>query len=113
MVYVHGWKLNIYVYILFFFLNGQQTQSRVFSGHPLDKRSTPRVTRVHHQFRGKPGNPPARRHDGEITGKTRLAQGSNQVSLGLLSLPTNASLCTKWESNLHLSREMQALYHLI
>ncbi|MFS8029724.1 hypothetical protein Hanom_Chr17g01525641 [Helianthus anomalus] len=35
-----------------------------------------------------------------------------QVSLGLLSLPTNASLCTKWESNLHLSREMQAL-HLI
>ncbi|MFS7987412.1 hypothetical protein Hanom_Chr11g01022351 [Helianthus anomalus] len=33
-----------------------------------------------------------------------------QVSLGLLSLPTNASLCTKWESNLHLSREMQALH---
>ncbi|MFS7980628.1 hypothetical protein Hanom_Chr10g00941591 [Helianthus anomalus] len=25
-----------------------------------------------------------------------------QVSLGLLSLPTSASLCTKWESNLHL-----------
>ncbi|MFS7903974.1 hypothetical protein Hanom_Chr01g00030431 [Helianthus anomalus] len=36
-----------------------------------------------------------------------------QVSLGLLSLTTNVSLCTKWESNLHLSREMQALYHLI
>ncbi|MFS7953705.1 hypothetical protein Hanom_Chr07g00621761 [Helianthus anomalus] len=36
-----------------------------------------------------------------------------QVSLGLLSLPTNASLCNKWESNLHLSREMQALHHLI
>ncbi|MFS7925112.1 hypothetical protein Hanom_Chr04g00280731 [Helianthus anomalus] len=61
----------------FFFLNGQQTQSRTLSGHPLDKRSTPRVTRVHHQFRGKPGNPPAHRHDGEITGKTRLAQRSN------------------------------------
>ncbi|MFS7939132.1 hypothetical protein Hanom_Chr05g00448131 [Helianthus anomalus] len=36
-----------------------------------------------------------------------------QVFLGLLSLPTNASLCTKWESNLHLSREMQTLHHLI
>ena len=60
-----------------FFFNGQQTQSRALSGHLLDKRSTPRVTRVHHQFRGKPGNPPAHRHDGEITGKTRLAQGSN------------------------------------
>ncbi|MFS8008762.1 hypothetical protein Hanom_Chr14g01276721 [Helianthus anomalus] len=36
-----------------------------------------------------------------------------QVSLSLLSLPTNASLCTKWESNLHLSREMQALHHMI
>ncbi|MFS7979753.1 hypothetical protein Hanom_Chr10g00931391 [Helianthus anomalus] len=36
-----------------------------------------------------------------------------QVSLGLLSLPISASLCTKWESNLHLSREMQALHHLI
>ncbi|MFS7950221.1 hypothetical protein Hanom_Chr07g00580791 [Helianthus anomalus] len=35
-----------------------------------------------------------------------------QVSLGLLSLPTSASLCTKWESNLHLSREIQALHHL-
>ncbi|MFS7905246.1 hypothetical protein Hanom_Chr01g00045411 [Helianthus anomalus] len=32
-----------------------------------------------------------------------------QVSLGLLSLLTNASLCTKWESNLYLSREMQNL----
>ncbi|MFS8013656.1 hypothetical protein Hanom_Chr14g01335631 [Helianthus anomalus] len=36
-----------------------------------------------------------------------------QVSLSLLSLPTSASLCTKWESNLHLSREMQDLHHLI
>ncbi|MFS8029029.1 hypothetical protein Hanom_Chr16g01517531 [Helianthus anomalus] len=36
-----------------------------------------------------------------------------QVSLGLLSLPTSASLCTKWESNLHFSREMKALHHLI
>ncbi|MFS7944895.1 hypothetical protein Hanom_Chr06g00517631 [Helianthus anomalus] len=36
-----------------------------------------------------------------------------QVSLGLLSLPTNDSLCTKWESNLHLSKEMQELHHLI
>ncbi|MFS8028121.1 hypothetical protein Hanom_Chr16g01506741 [Helianthus anomalus] len=36
-----------------------------------------------------------------------------QVCLGLLSLPTSASLCTKWESNLHLSREMQAFHHLI
>ncbi|MFS7905588.1 hypothetical protein Hanom_Chr01g00049431 [Helianthus anomalus] len=36
-----------------------------------------------------------------------------QVFLGLLSLSTNASLYTKWESNLHLSREMQALHHLI
>ncbi|MFS7961520.1 hypothetical protein Hanom_Chr08g00716091 [Helianthus anomalus] len=36
-----------------------------------------------------------------------------QVSLGLQSLPTNASLCTKWKSNMYLSREMQALHHLI
>ncbi|MFS7987586.1 hypothetical protein Hanom_Chr11g01024691 [Helianthus anomalus] len=36
-----------------------------------------------------------------------------QVSLGLLSLPTSASLCTKWKSNLHLSREMQVFHHLI
>ncbi|MFS7947395.1 hypothetical protein Hanom_Chr06g00547781 [Helianthus anomalus] len=36
-----------------------------------------------------------------------------QISLDLLSLTTNASLCTKWESNLHLSREMQVLHHLI
>ncbi|MFS8020581.1 hypothetical protein Hanom_Chr16g01417201 [Helianthus anomalus] len=35
------------------------------------------------------------------------------VSLGLLSLPTNVLLCIKWESNLHLSREIQALHHLI
>ncbi|MFS7975455.1 hypothetical protein Hanom_Chr10g00880821 [Helianthus anomalus] len=35
-----------------------------------------------------------------------------QVSLDLLSLPTNGSLCTKWELNLHLSREMQVLHHL-
>ncbi|MFS7980528.1 hypothetical protein Hanom_Chr10g00940521 [Helianthus anomalus] len=33
-----------------------------------------------------------------------------QVSLGLLSLPTNVSLCTKWESNLHITKEMQALH---
>ncbi|MFS7908792.1 hypothetical protein Hanom_Chr01g00087251 [Helianthus anomalus] len=102
-----------YVHKLFFFLNGQQTQSRALSGHPLDKRSTPRVTRVHHQFRGKPGNPPARRHDGDITGKTVWLKDPTQVSLGLLSLPTSASLCTKWESNLHLSREMKTLHHLI
>ncbi|KAJ0714282.1 putative lysophospholipase [Helianthus annuus] len=56
------------------------------------KRSTPRVTQVHHQFRGKPGNPPARRHDGEITG----LKDRTQVSLGLLSLPTNASLCISY-----------------
>ncbi|KAM0009174.1 hypothetical protein Hdeb2414_s0095g00791441 [Helianthus debilis subsp. tardiflorus] len=67
-----------------FFLNGQQTQSRTLSGHPLDKRSTPRVTRVHHQFRGKSGNSPARRHDSEITGKTHLAQGSNPHFSGSL-----------------------------
>ncbi|MFS7898849.1 hypothetical protein Hanom_Chr15g01412921 [Helianthus anomalus] len=36
-----------------------------------------------------------------------------QVSLSLLSLPTSASLCTKWESNLHLSREMQDLHQII
>ncbi|MFS8016280.1 hypothetical protein Hanom_Chr15g01366691 [Helianthus anomalus] len=36
-----------------------------------------------------------------------------QISLGLLSLPTSASLCTKWESNLHLSREIQVFHHLI
>ncbi|KAF5812188.1 putative glucose-6-phosphate dehydrogenase (NADP(+)) [Helianthus annuus] len=46
----------VYYFFFFFFLNGQQTQSRALSGYPLDKRSTPRVTRVHHQFRGKPGN---------------------------------------------------------
>ncbi|KAM0053640.1 putative indole-3-pyruvate monooxygenase [Helianthus debilis subsp. tardiflorus] len=90
------------------FFNGQQTQSQALSGYLLDKRSTPRVTRVHHQFQGKPGNPPARRHDGEITGKTRLAQGSNpgfpgspiivhqcltlhQVGVELASLKRNAS----------------------
>ncbi|KAJ0924839.1 putative microtubule-severing ATPase [Helianthus annuus] len=55
-----------------------QNQSRALLGHPLDKRSTPRVTRVHHEFRRKPGNPPARRHGSRITGKTRLAQGSNR-----------------------------------
>ncbi|MFS7927295.1 hypothetical protein Hanom_Chr04g00307361 [Helianthus anomalus] len=36
-----------------------------------------------------------------------------QVSLSLLSLPTSASLCTKWELNLHLPREMQAFHYLI
>ncbi|MFS7923617.1 hypothetical protein Hanom_Chr03g00262821 [Helianthus anomalus] len=36
-----------------------------------------------------------------------------QVSLGLLSLSTSVSLYTKWESNLHLLREMQTLHHLI
>ncbi|MFS7958817.1 hypothetical protein Hanom_Chr08g00683181 [Helianthus anomalus] len=96
----------------FFFERPTNSIPSIF-GHPLDKRSTPRVTRVHHQFRGKPGNPPARRHDGEITGKPVWLKNPTQVSLGLLSLPTNASLCTKWESNLHLSREMQVLHHLI
>ncbi|MFS7965926.1 hypothetical protein Hanom_Chr09g00767891 [Helianthus anomalus] len=38
---------------------------------------------------------------------------TTQVSLGLLSLPTSASLCTKWKLNLHLSREIQTLHHLI
>ncbi|MFS7906549.1 hypothetical protein Hanom_Chr01g00060551 [Helianthus anomalus] len=36
-----------------------------------------------------------------------------QISLGLLSLSTIVSLCTKWELNLHLSKEMQAFHHLI
>ncbi|MFS7955122.1 hypothetical protein Hanom_Chr07g00638931 [Helianthus anomalus] len=36
-----------------------------------------------------------------------------QVPLGLLSLATSASLYTKWELNLHLSREMQAFHPLI
>ncbi|MFS7925321.1 hypothetical protein Hanom_Chr04g00283421 [Helianthus anomalus] len=36
-----------------------------------------------------------------------------QVSLGLLSLPTNVSLCTKCELNLHLPREIQVFHHLI
>ncbi|MFS8000053.1 hypothetical protein Hanom_Chr12g01173861 [Helianthus anomalus] len=40
-------------------------------------------------------------------------KGTTQVSLCLLSLPTSASLCTKWESNLHLSRKIQTLHHLI
>ncbi|KAJ0889828.1 hypothetical protein HanRHA438_Chr09g0417041 [Helianthus annuus] len=56
------------------FFNNQQNQSRALLGHSLDKRSIPRVTRVHHQFRGKPSNSPAYRHDIEIIGKTRLAQ---------------------------------------
>ncbi|KAJ0431619.1 hypothetical protein HanIR_Chr17g0850341 [Helianthus annuus] len=54
-----------------------RNQSRALSGHLLDKWSALRVTRVHHQFPGKPGNSPARRHDSKITGKIRLAQGSN------------------------------------
>ncbi|XP_022000709.1 uncharacterized protein LOC110898255 isoform X1 [Helianthus annuus] len=102
--YLH-WLVTIFPRPLEHVLN----QSQALSGHPLDKRSTPRVTRVHHQLRGKPGNPPARRHDGEITGKTRLAQGSNlgfpgfpiishqgltlhQVIEELASLKRNASL---------------------
>ncbi|MFS7914650.1 hypothetical protein Hanom_Chr02g00155921 [Helianthus anomalus] len=36
-----------------------------------------------------------------------------QVSLGLLSLPTSAPLCTKWKLNPHLLREMQVFHHLI
>ncbi|MFS8031059.1 hypothetical protein Hanom_Chr17g01541311 [Helianthus anomalus] len=36
-----------------------------------------------------------------------------QVFLSLLSLPTNASLCTKWDLSLHLSREMQVFHRLI
>ncbi|MFS7959269.1 hypothetical protein Hanom_Chr08g00689151 [Helianthus anomalus] len=40
-------------------------------------------------------------------------KNQTHVSLCLISLLTIASLCTKWESNLHLSREMQALRHLI
>ncbi|MFS8032115.1 hypothetical protein Hanom_Chr17g01553801 [Helianthus anomalus] len=60
-----------------------------------------RVTRVHHQFREKPGNPPV------------LLKDRTHVSLGLLSLPTSASLCTKRELNLHFPREMQAFHHLI
>ncbi|MFS7937452.1 hypothetical protein Hanom_Chr05g00427681 [Helianthus anomalus] len=36
-----------------------------------------------------------------------------QVSPSLLSLPTSALLCTKWELNLHLSRKMQTFHHLI
>ncbi|MFS7954391.1 hypothetical protein Hanom_Chr07g00629731 [Helianthus anomalus] len=35
------------------------------------------------------------------------------VFVGLLSLPTSASPCTKWKSNLHLSKEMQVFHHLI
>ncbi|KAJ0918009.1 hypothetical protein HanRHA438_Chr05g0212661 [Helianthus annuus] len=36
-------------------------------GHPLDKRSTPRVTRViHHQLRAKPGNSFIHRHDDKL-----------------------------------------------
>ncbi|MFS7911720.1 hypothetical protein Hanom_Chr02g00121421 [Helianthus anomalus] len=36
-----------------------------------------------------------------------------QVSLGLLLLPANISLYTKWELNLYLSRKMQIFHHLI
>ncbi|MFS7928543.1 hypothetical protein Hanom_Chr04g00321991 [Helianthus anomalus] len=36
-----------------------------------------------------------------------------QIFLGFLSLPTNASFCTRWELNLHLPREIQAFHHLI
>ncbi|MFS8004323.1 putative papain-like cysteine peptidase superfamily [Helianthus anomalus] len=42
----------------------------------------------------------------KLTGKPVWLKDPSQVSLGLLSLSTSASLCTKWESNLHLSREM-------
>ncbi|MFS7927358.1 hypothetical protein Hanom_Chr04g00308161 [Helianthus anomalus] len=108
-IFYFFFKSPLLTILFFFFLNGQQTQSRALSGHPLDKRSAPRVTRVHHQFRGKPGNPPARTHDSEITGKTRLAQGSNpgfprspiiahqcltlhQVGVEPASLKRNASL---------------------
>ncbi|MFS8010066.1 hypothetical protein Hanom_Chr14g01292621 [Helianthus anomalus] len=80
-------KLSLKIYI--FFLNGQQTQSRVLSGHPLDKRSHPPVGRTV-----------------KLPVKPVWLKDPTQVFLGLLSLPTRASLCTKWESNLHLSREM-------
>ncbi|KAJ0898249.1 hypothetical protein HanRHA438_Chr08g0354721 [Helianthus annuus] len=40
--------------------------NKLVSANKLDKRSTPRVTRVHQQFRGKSSNSPARRHDSEI-----------------------------------------------
>ncbi|MFS7938733.1 hypothetical protein Hanom_Chr05g00443261 [Helianthus anomalus] len=36
-----------------------------------------------------------------------------QVSMGLKSLSTNTSLCTKWELNMLLSKEMLVLDHLI
>ncbi|MFS7978222.1 hypothetical protein Hanom_Chr10g00913021 [Helianthus anomalus] len=36
-----------------------------------------------------------------------------QVSLGLVSLSTNVSPCTKCELNLHLPSEMQVFHHLI
>ncbi|MFS8017899.1 hypothetical protein Hanom_Chr15g01385831 [Helianthus anomalus] len=82
-------------------------------GEPTGSNGVFRVNRVHHKYRGKPGNPPACRHDDEITRKLVWLKDRTQVSLGLLSLPTNASLCTKWELNLHLSREMQVFHHLI
>ncbi|MFS7990181.1 hypothetical protein Hanom_Chr11g01055721 [Helianthus anomalus] len=91
---------------MFFFLNGQQTQSRALSGHPLDKRSTPRVTRVHHQFRGNRVTHPPVGTTVKLPVKPVWLKDPTQVFLGLLSLPTSASLCTKWESNLHLSNEM-------
>ncbi|MFS7970804.1 hypothetical protein Hanom_Chr09g00825241 [Helianthus anomalus] len=36
-----------------------------------------------------------------------------QVSLVFLSLSINASLCTKWELNLYILREMKVCQHLI
>ncbi|MFS7901601.1 hypothetical protein Hanom_Chr01g00001601 [Helianthus anomalus] len=91
-----------------FFFNGQQTQSRALSGHPLDKRSSPRVTRVHQQFRGKPDNPPAPVGTTvKLPVKPVWLKDPTQVSLGLLSLPTSVSLCTKRKSNQHLSREIK------
>ncbi|MFS7982831.1 hypothetical protein Hanom_Chr11g00967451 [Helianthus anomalus] len=49
----------------------------------------------------------------KLPGKPIWLKYPTQVFLDLLSLPTSASLCTKWGLNLHLSREMQVFHHLI
>ncbi|KAJ0511470.1 hypothetical protein HanIR_Chr11g0552491 [Helianthus annuus] len=59
------------------------------------KRSTLRVIRVHHQFRGKLGNPRPVGTTVKIPVKLVWLKDQTQVSLSLLSLPISVSFCTK------------------
>ncbi|MFS7955903.1 hypothetical protein Hanom_Chr07g00648211 [Helianthus anomalus] len=96
-----------------YFLTANRINSEHSRGTYWTKRSTQRITESTTNSEENPVTHPSVDTTVKLSVTPIWLKDRTQVSLGHPSLPTNASLCIKWELNLHLFKEIQILHHLI